>query len=166
MKIKNLISYSIKYLKKYTPDALINMYKRIIKTYNVLILSIYDFIKFYNHSASVKGDYFNKNTLLSSIIMDYHRIEKGLSFSDTKPRFGFWFIPDLVNRICYYYENYGEHEVIIASINALKSDRSFHSNNNITLDELKDSFEKLDLIGDISNGEGVVKISSFLNEKK
>ncbi|MEX2411715.1 MAG: nitroreductase family protein [Candidatus Paceibacterota bacterium] len=146
-----------KELKKFLPSFLIKFFKKNKKIISLFKLSIYDFIKFYKHSAAIRGDYSDRNTLLSSITMDYHRIEKGLSLPKTKPKFGFWFIPDLIDRIVYYFEKYGEHDVIISAINAIESYREFHSRNNISLEELDDSFIKLESIGYLKNGDGVTK---------
>jgi len=152
-------------IKKLVPKFLVSFYRKTKKVFLLLKLGMYDFQKFYVNSAVVKGDYYNRNTLLSSITMDYHRIEKGLSLPKTKPRFGFWFIPDLIDRIYYYYQNYGKHEIVISAINALNSYREFHSRNNISLRELEKSFEKLDSIGKISNGEGIIEVSDFESRK-
>lgn len=126
---------------------------------------MYDFLKFLKYSASVKGDYTNKETLISSITMDYHRIEKGLSLPYTKLKFGLWFIPDLINRIIYFYENYGQHEAIISATNALNGYRAFHSNQNIYLKELENDFCRIDSLGIESNGDGIIHINSTLNNE-
>lgn len=148
-----------KYLKKIIPNFTLIYYREVRRRIDVIKMGLYDLGRFYKYSAAVRGDLSDRNTLISSIIMDYHRIEKGLSLERPRPMFGLWFIPDLIDRILLYHSNFGCDKPVIHAANALESYIRFHEENNVPIDELNIELEKLEKIRALSNGSGVNRVT-------
>lgn len=86
----------------------------------------YDFRRFEYHSGSVRGLH-NRATLAASMIMDYHRIEKGLSLK--LPRLGFgseWIISRFIPNIKTYIVLYGQDKLVNICQSVLQSYKEFH----------------------------------------
>ena len=147
-------------VKKITPKKVVNFYRFLTKSILLFKLNIYDFFIYFKYSAAVRGDFSSKNALTSSIIMDYHRIEKGLSLPDVRPKFGLWFIPDLIYRITHFVDEYGEDDTVLAAINAIQTYRKHHFLINISLKELELDFLRLDNLNIKKSNEGTVNISN------
>lgn len=131
------------FLKKYIPEFVFRYFKIIKNIYLVCMYTFYDFKRFCNNSAAIKGDYSNKLTLISAITMDYHRVEKGLINTNPRLKFGLWFIPKLINNIIYFKENYGNDEMVFSAYSSIKNYEKFHSEKGISLDELGDNLFRL-----------------------
>jgi hypothetical protein len=64
--------------------------------------------------------------LRTLIMIDYHRIEKGLSLKSPRPGFGAWFIPRFLDNLQTYQQTFGMDETAQIAYNALLSYDSFN----------------------------------------
>jgi len=140
--------------------------KRIYNSLKLFKLLFRDNIKFIFSSAVLFGDYKNDDTLLSSITMDYHRIEKGLSLPNPREKFGYWFIPSLIERILYFKGKYGNHDVLNHAVGAINAYRSYHSKKDVLLSDLQFWFKKLDDSRILPKNIGIKKLNITTSSKK
>ena len=136
-------------IKKIIPESIKRIIKNIIQIFKVTRLYLYDYGRFLKYSGATNGDYSNRETLLSAITMDYHRIEKGLSLEETRFLFGMHYIPKLIENMILYKDRYGYHEVLEHSYIALNTYLEYHLKNDIhsvELDNIKTTLKKEDFI--------------------
>lgn len=129
---------------------------KMIKSFlGLIIVFHYDFLRQLKYSGAVKGDYANKDTLLSVIMIDYHRLEKGLALKNTKTRFGLWFIPSLIRNLEVFHAKYGNHEILGEAKKALEKYIEFHKKGNINIDEIELLNKKIKYINSSYTHNGI-----------
>lgn len=148
-------------LKTIVPKSIINKTKKVKATIKVVECWFYDFSRFLKYSASIKGDFYDQNTMISAITMDYHRIEKGLSTKEPRFKFGLWFIPQLIKNIIFYKKKYGDHEMLNAAFSSIKNYEDFHKNKGVDLQELNSLIKELNYVFSFStkSASSIVKLN-------
>ena len=134
--------------KQLLPNFLFEYLKTKKKELSVLFFYYYDYKRFKKYSSALKADSYNKASLISSITMDYHRVEKGLSLQNMKSKFGLSYIPNLIERVIFFHEKYGDHEMIKAAYNALITYQHKHNQLGIELLEIESKMDQLKSIFD------------------
>ena len=141
-------------------NIFINLLKKIKANFVLIMYSYYDYLNFFNNSSVIVGINKNKDTLLGAITIDYHRLEKGLTLKEVKPKFGMWFIPSLINNIIEFKKKYGDHIVIEAALAAISSYLDFHKKNKIEIIELNEFLIQLNsFFPGLSNKPSVLKLN-------
>ncbi len=140
------------FLRKLIPNSLrnqLNIFRtflfrfELFKRFNYYLLQRYDRIRFLKHSAVFRGDHDNQETLKSAILMEAHKIEKGLSLPDIRLKFGLSFIPKLIENTILYKKRFGNDFVVASVYKAIYEYRSFHLSQGIHIKEIDDSWEQL-----------------------
>ena len=109
------------------------MYKLIKKGFpnlapklHIIIGRFYDIYKFTKHCSSV-SHIKSQHKLRAYITRQYHGLEKGLSYTNTRPGFGKVLALELCKNIRLYVEGYGIDHVVQHGINTLKNYRDFNA---------------------------------------
>lgn len=77
---------------------------------------------------------FNKRTLSSNIMINLHRVEKGLTFQSIKPLFGRWFFKKLYKDLDRFERLYGEGYPQNTTKSALAEYKNYHLSKNFSSD--------------------------------
>lgn len=85
----------------------------------------YDVLRYWKYSGR-PGDDRTRTHLRSRIVMDYHRIEKGLSLSNTREGFGVVAAKELVGNLRTYLAKYGADEATEVAISVLREYETFN----------------------------------------
>lgn len=154
-----------KLVKSLFPKRMVILYKRLKKQKNLVQFFWYDFIRFSKYSASIKGDYENRATLIAAITMDYHRIEKGLTMLQPREKFGLWFIPTLIDNVIRYKLSFGNHAMLLAAFSALKNYMEFHADRGVSIPELESRYARLSEVlrevGEVQESVRRIKLSDL-----
>lgn len=105
---------------------------------------LYDYFKGFYFSNMVFKRTKNKRALASNIMINLHRIEKGLTFKKVKPLFGKWFFNKLIKDLEMYKQINGDTYPYNVASSALSEYKSYHLNLNISEDTFPLSIIKED----------------------
>lgn len=108
---------------------------------NLVVNYLYDFNRVRRFSGV--NNQKSRDILKAKITMNYHRIEKGLSLSNTRVGFGAWAISQLIPDLDYYIKNYSPDQTTEIAINALNEYINFNKSHNLTDSKLEETIKKL-----------------------
>ena len=140
------------------------IYSFIKGIYIYLICSAYDFIKSFFWSNMVFKKPKNRQALGSNIMINIHRIEKGLTFKKTKLLFGTWFFPKLLKDIETYKNIYGNTYPINITSASLSQYKELHINSGV--DGEKFPLKNIKLEAELSIKSGAKKIGILPKEEQ
>ena len=117
-KVRRILPTQLRKKVGHSWGSLLGWKKRRLFIPNLLSNYIYDCGRFLRWS-SVNNKAYRKTQLQAAIIMDYHRIEKGLALRQPRIGFGKPVIERLVSNLSKYQEKFGFDETTQVAINAL-----------------------------------------------
>lgn len=129
---------------------------------NVVFDYLYDLSRYLQFSGTLKRTP-TRTQLKSSIIVDYHAIEKGLSLRNTRLGFGHARLSRLLSDIDKYVSRYGSDETVRVALSVLDAYLDFHKQSGCGNDKLERAVAALrQQINERSNVSlgGVVRVSS------
>ncbi len=98
---------------------------------------LYDYFRFRRYSA-LRNPRRNRSALRALLIMDYHRLEKGLSFERPRPGFGKVVIDRLKSNLVYYVDEYGWDSTASMVRGTLCEYVSFSKREGVSCDDLEE----------------------------
>ena len=104
----------------------------------------FDFARFATQSGMVARRT-RQSARAAHLVMLFHRIEKGLSFRDTRLGFGEQLVRTVTSQLESYIKKYGVDDVAISCWKCLKDYHSLHRDNNALNADLSSRFEKIEI---------------------
>lgn len=124
---------------------------------------LYDFWRYFRFSGTF-GRSLTRTRLKTSIILNYHAIEKGLSLREPRLGFGASRIRTLVKDVRDYINRFGSDETVQVAISVLEVYHDFHKTQGQVFDELDKALESLrrsnEEISSVHAPGGVVHVSA------
>lgn len=105
----------------------------------------WDFFRFWRHSGAVVGKRRTRSGASAHLTMEYHRLEKGLSFRNPRLNFGEVLVEKLCTELADYINNYGFDQTAASCWKALDAYHTFHCKHNAINSELLAKFNRIDL---------------------
>jgi nitroreductase len=105
---------------------------------------LYDFRRYRRWSATVQTEDSREN-LWARIMMEAHRLEKGLSLQNPRPGFGRPAVDRLLRHTREFQERFGDDEIVQLAVNVLKAYRQFNAGHGVVDERLSARIEELRL---------------------